>query len=474
MTSINEDSSSDNERKVSYILNLLGKKVPTSKENDDNDDKDEDYEDIMTDEDIYTLDSLQQLIASVYNSKSRFNPELNSRDEYTSQTTDTQYETELSILESFKDHPNEQFLQQQHLKYIKGSLHSQFPSYFSALDANHSWMLLWLLNGFKVIKQNDQSLSPETIELINNKIESCIIDEGRGGISGGANQIGHVASTYAAILTLILTKNYTLLEKLRNNLYSWFLSLKKPDGSFVMHKNGESDARSIYCVLAVSSLLNTLTDELLLGLESWLNSCQTFEGGFSGVPKTEAHGGYTYCAVASYFILFSKKSKICFDLDALIRWSVFRQYSIEGGLSGRTNKLVDACYSFWIGALYPMIEVLVGEHDMFNRDGLKTYILKAAQNFDKGGFRDKPGKSTDFYHTNYTLCGLSLCEYKYKSFSDDDSEEELAYRFQLDNDNDNGNDSDYKNTNPINPIFGLPINDINEAKKHFIKLSKPI
>ena len=34
-------------------------------------------------------------------------------------------------------------------------------------------------------------------------------------------------------------------------------------------------------------------------------SCQTYEGGFAGVPWSEAHGGYTFCAVASLALLGS-------------------------------------------------------------------------------------------------------------------------------------------------------------------------
>lgn len=29
-------------------------------------------------------------------------------------------------------------------------------------------------------------------------------------------------------------------------------------------------------------------------------------------------------------------------------WSVHRQMSVEGGFQGRTNKLVDSCYSTWV------------------------------------------------------------------------------------------------------------------------------
>jgi prenyltransferase beta subunit len=32
-------------------------------------------------------------------------------------------------------------------------------------------------------------------------------------------------------------------------------------------------------------------------------SCQTYEGGLSGYPGLEAHGGYTYCGVAALVLL---------------------------------------------------------------------------------------------------------------------------------------------------------------------------
>jgi protein farnesyltransferase subunit beta len=32
--------------------------------------------------------------------------------------------------------------------------------------------------------------------------------------------------------------------------------------------------------------------------------------------------------------------------------------TFEGGFQGRTNKLVDGCYSFWVGALLPLIHAV--------------------------------------------------------------------------------------------------------------------
>ena len=32
-----------------------------------------------------------------------------------------------------------------------------------------------------------------------------------------------------------------------------------------------------------------------------------------------------------------------------------------GGFRGRTNKLVDGCYSWWVGGLFPLLDDIMGE-----------------------------------------------------------------------------------------------------------------
>ncbi|XVF16430.1 hypothetical protein REPUB_Repub10bG0029900 [Reevesia pubescens] len=69
----------------------------------------------------------------------------------------------------------------------------------------------------------------------------------------------------------------------------------------------------------------------------------TYEGGIGGEPGSDAHGGYTFCVLAT-MILINEVDRL--DLSSLIDWLVFRQ-GVEGGFQGRTNKLVDGCYSLW-------------------------------------------------------------------------------------------------------------------------------
>ena len=43
------------------------------------------------------------------------------------------------------------------------------------------------------------------------------------------------------------------------------------------------------------------------------------------------------------------------------RWTSARQMSYEGGFQGRTNKLVDGCYSFWQGGVFPLLHVVLSK-----------------------------------------------------------------------------------------------------------------
>jgi protein farnesyltransferase subunit beta len=47
---------------------------------------------------------------------------------------------------------------------------------------------------------------------------------------------------------------------------------------------------------------------------------------------------------------------------------------------------------------------------LFNTRALQLWILRGCQQL-KGGLRDKPGKSADYYHTCYCLSGLSAAQH---------------------------------------------------------------
>ena len=129
----------------------------------------------------------------------------------------------------------------------------------------------------------------------------------------------------------------------------------------------------------VAVLLDIVTPELVENVDKFIAGCQTYEGGFacssfpfaaSRAAQAEAHGGYTSCALNSYFLLSTMiphststslgDFPVTIDVNAALRWSVMQQgEAIEaGGFRGRSNKLVDGCYSWWVGGGVPVVEAL--------------------------------------------------------------------------------------------------------------------
>lgn len=133
-------------------------------------------------------------------------------------------------------------------------------------------------------------------------------------------------------------------------------------GSMAIHENGEMDIRGVYCSLVTADLLGILEDntELTGGIGSFLIKCQTYEGGFCCSPYGEAHGGYTFCALASLYLLskIGDESFKAINYGSLAEWLASRQLEDMGGFNGRINKLIDSCYSFWVGACFELIDIL--------------------------------------------------------------------------------------------------------------------
>ncbi|KAK0269976.1 CAAX farnesyltransferase (FTase) subunit beta [Friedmanniomyces endolithicus] len=107
------------------------------------------------------------------------------------------------------------------------------------------------------------------------------------------------------------------------------------------------------------------------------------------------------------------------------------QTTPEGGFAGRPNKLVDACYSHWVGACFALLEAALPAEEtqpqhavtatkaeerqgLWNKAALVRYLLTCAQQpGKKGGMRDKPSARPDGYHTCYSLSGLSAAQHRY-------------------------------------------------------------
>ncbi|KAA0065291.1 protein farnesyltransferase subunit beta-like [Cucumis melo var. makuwa] len=141
----------------------------------------------------------------------------------------------------------------------------------------------------------------------------------------------------------------------------------------------------------------------------------SFEGGIAGEPGSEAHDGYTFCGLAT-LILINEVHRL--DLRSSLDWVVFRQVGLECGFQGRTNKLVDGCYSFrqfnlmLEKALLLMIYQLCAQQP--GSTECKYYVMKFMQDI----VRQKSITITDVLmrQAPYTQSELDMVRVKYCDF----------------------------------------------------------
>ena len=403
------------------------------------------------------------------------------------------------------------YLKKIHYEFAQ-KLMSKLPLGYMSLDSGYPWFCYWITNILEMTKDK-YDLSYDTklkfVEILKE------LQHPDGGFCGMPKGYAHLISTYSgmmAIINLGIKEAYDIIDikkmkefllRMKNNHFNIkdkpsytdkngiFLIYRSEDsknnnnkdineenkeensslnkekkpyisncssshscypGTFQNHINGESDLRSTYCALTVSYILNLISDESITsGIVSNIKSCQTFEGGFGPEPYCEAHGGYSFCAIASLILLNSLNS---IDIKSFIRWLTLRQMTKEGGFNGRTNKLVDSCYSYWQGSIFNML--IMGDKDLsydsellYDQLSLQAYIIFACQNH-KGGLIDKPGKSPDLFHTNYATAGLILSE---KCLMDGVN---VALSYDIE-----------KQFGEFNPVFGVMDENVKKAVKYY-------
>ncbi|XP_055879773.1 protein farnesyltransferase subunit beta-like [Biomphalaria glabrata] len=368
------------------------------------------------------------------------------------------YRTFRSSLDIYPDMP---FLDREmHTDFLTKGLQTLSSSY-ECLDSSRPWLCYWILHSLELL----EVIIPEERALaIANFLGKC--QDPEGGFGGGPMQFPHLAPTYAAVNALCILANVTnkVFDVInREKLYNYLMRMKTKEGAFKMHDGGEVDIRGVYCAVSVARLTNILTKELSDGVADFITRCQTYEGGFSGYPGLEAHGGYTFCGIAALVLL--NHTERC-DLRSLLRWTANRQTQLEGGFQGRTNKLVDGCYSFWQGATFPIVHMIMCTDDddqnlsaerwMFHQEALQEYILICCQH-SHGGLIDKPGKARDHYHTCYCLSGLSVAQH----FIGGSLSNEIII----------GNPQN--RLRPVQPVYNLSLDSVMMAQKYFGSLKLP-
>ena len=431
--------------------------------------------------------------------------EKEEKKEKTRRTDIDQENTELRVLKYFEEvgfstRSSEEFNGEAkyyrllHYNFAK-KLMSKLPGGYSSLDSGYPWLLYWVTNIITMCKDNYALNQKDKMQFVQILKE---LQHEDGGFCGSPKGHAHLISTYAAVMAIVnlgipeaydiidINKMKNFLLKMKNNQFDinqkpsytdkngvYLITRDKNNefisyhtaypGTFQNHINGESDLRSTYCAMVVASVLNLINyddlenDPITKGVVNNIKNCQTFEGGLGPEPFCEAHGGYSYCGIAT-LVLLKKLNEI--DTNSFVRWLVNRQMTKEGGFNGRTNKLVDSCYSFWQGSIFNMIYMGDNKftYDMellYDQLSLQAYILFACQNLQNGGLIDKPGKFPDLFHTNYATAGLSL------------SQECLKDNFKV------ALNSDLDDVfEKMNPIYCVTQEKIEKALKYYANIKK--
>ncbi|GFT00983.1 geranylgeranyl transferase type-1 subunit beta [Trichonephila clavipes] len=207
--------------------------------------------------------------------------------------------------------------------------------------------------------------------------------------------------TYTALSTLIiLGDDLSKVEK--GNILSSLKDLQLPNGSFrPMNIDCESDMRFVYCVACVCYILqdwSTIDTEKII---QYIKESRNYDGGIGQGPGLESHGGSTFCALATLYLMgrieetFTER-----ELKDLKRWLIFRQTS---GFNGRPNKPEDSCYTFWIGASLKIL----GGFNFVNYPKVSKFVFHN-QDCICGGIAKLAKLTPDILHTCLGISGLLL------------------------------------------------------------------
>ncbi|KAL5113512.1 CAAX farnesyltransferase (FTase) subunit beta [Pleosporales sp. CAS-2024a] len=416
------------------------------------------------------------------------------RDDYTTETLNVQHDCHEVILPFLEGNPNDFSLNAHGIPKLQRDRHApwifkilgDYPARASGADASRPWMIYWGLQSMTALGLDIHPYQKRVAHTFS------LAQHPTGGYGGGFGQLPHLACTYAAILALAMAGGNDTYDSInRKTMWHYLGRMKQSDGGFTMCQGGEEDIRGAFCALVVLSLLNLPLDlpqdaparghgltTFVDGLGDWVSKCQSWDGGISAAPGNEAHGAYAFCGLGCLALLGPPQQTLpqYLDIPLLTHWLSSRQCSPEGGYNGRTNKLVDGCYSHWVGGCWAIVEASIPAPlatPLWNRPALARYILAACQE-QKGGLKDKPGKSSDAYHTCYNLAGLSASQYNHvhdETVNKDIGANNLgaAYHWKIEGQyRGHGlvwDDDDV--VRAVHPIFIVPYRSVYECRRYF-------
>lgn len=248
---------------------------------------------------------------------------------------------------------------------------------------------------------------------------SCLHENGGFGAAPGHDP--HMLYTVSAVQIIAMLSGFAELEKKvkdgKMKIAKYISNLQQPNGTFAGDEWGETDTRFLYGALNALSLLHMLPHQRassqpplidISAATTHIKSCQNHDGGFGVAPGAESHSGQIFTCLAALSIAGELDEYLGEEgKDRLGAWLSERQVEESGGFNGRPMKLVDVCYSWWVGSSLAMI----GRLGWIDESKLAGFILRC-QDLKEGGIADRPGDMVDVFHTHFAVAGLSLLGYE--------------------------------------------------------------
>lgn len=315
----------------------------------------------------------------------------------------------------------EEFLRLKHLEYIDNLEKHKSLYSIGFYVRNHLRMggAYWAVTSLTLLKKEIEE--DKKNELIS-WIKSCQNED--GGFGGNTGHDSHITNTLYALLVLIQFDSVKSVNTDKIIDYIRSLYVHKT-GAFMGDRFGEIDTRFVYSALYIFIILKNKVPEKSF---EFLERCLNEDGGIGGQPQVESHAAYVFCGISALGLLNKLKDV---SLPKIKQFLATRQTK-TGGFNGRPEKLPDLCYSWWVlSSLYTVNESLQREGGFhsnlinnkknnpnknnlltgINTQKLEEFIL-SCQDEEDGGMSDRPGNTTDIFHTFFGLAALSLIDHE--------------------------------------------------------------
>ncbi|KAK5736671.1 Rab geranylgeranyltransferase [Elasticomyces elasticus] len=272
--------------------------------------------------------------------------------------------------------------------------------------------IYWGLTALHLLGQPDALPRDGLVEYV----LSCLHESGGFGAAPGHD--AHILYTGYSVQILTMIDGFDALEEKmqggKEKIAKFIANLQQPDGRFAGDEWGETDTRFLFSALYTLSLLGYMPHQRpdeppivdVPAATAHIKACHNFDGGFGVAPGAESHSGQVFTCVGALTVAGELDSYLGEEgKDRLGAWLSERQLG-SGGLNGRPEKLVDVCYSWWVGASLAMIDRL----HWLDKEKLTAFILQC-QDPEEGGIADRPEDMVDVFHTVFGVAGLSLVGY---------------------------------------------------------------